>query len=177
MDVKKGRFYTLDRAHADLAQDKHLEKKFTSLQKHHAEYFLVLRCIDKGTSLCVPIVKEQRKWQVPVTLSGNPYFADCLAFLTVPNRLLVAADMYYHNSYQLVERIYKCSKAHYKYCARRWWKRKALAREREKDFRVAQQLYRASAREIRSLSPQSRPASAVTWRMTHPAQGGRTSPR
>ena len=168
--AKKGRIYTFSAP----ANTEELTKKkrtaYERLVRLNAPYYLVLRREDEQSVLCVPLTEKKIKHGVEIVIDGNKYYAGYLEFVMVMDAWLKLYHARFDDMYPEIDRIYELRKKHNQVISRR-----------HKDKRQKKLNDRRLMRELRdgngATYPKERGSSTVGWKMTHPAQGGRTSPK
>ena len=168
--IKKGQIYSLKKPNNSGTLSKREHRNYLSMCTTKAPYFLALSRLNHKSVLCAPILKREHRFTVKIALRGRIYYIDCLHFFSGMDDWLEPSDLHIADSLNLIDRIYQTRKTHNLVLKHRRNKQ-ALRKKAE-----AQEL--KMLKEIDHFNyPKERPASSVSWRISHPAQGVRTSPR
>lgn len=168
--AKKGRIYVFSAPANTEALTKKSRAACERLARQSAPYYLVLRRDDEQTVLCVPLTERNIKHSVEIVVDGEKYYAGYLEFIKIKDSWLKYAYASTVDLYPVIDQIYRLRQTHNKYVTRR-----------HKEKRQRELNDRKMMRELRDGNgtnyPKERGSSTVSWKMTHPAQGGRTSPK
>ena len=168
--AKKGRIYTFTASENTDSMTKKCRRAYERLVRLNAPYYLVLRREDEESVMCVPLTEEKIKHGVEIDIDGNKYYAGYLEFVKAMDAWLKLAYARFDDMHPEIEQIYTLRKRHNQY-----------VKHRHKDKRQKKLNNRRLMRELRdgngATYPKERGSSTVGWKMTHPLQGGRTSPK
>ena len=168
--AKKGQICTFSTKADMSAMTKKYRATYHQMLRIKAPYYLVLRRNDDESALCVPLTTSEIKFSYAIKINGIKYSAEYLTFFLAKDEWLEFCKVKVGNTYHAVDQIYNLRKRHTKAAIN--WNRKKKRIKRETD-RLMQGL-----RECRQPSyPKEKVSSSVSWKMAHPAQGGRTSPK
>jgi len=146
------------------------KNKYKRLMNTSALYFLVIHDAN-GMMLCSPLNREKVGRAVAVSVHGEELYAVCFDLLNVHSSWLIEADIQETVESDTVNIIYN------KY---QNWKDKVS----EKATRKRKQQKIEDAKYLREIGkvkkhfyPKEKASASVSWSISHPVQGGRTSPK
>ena len=168
--IKKGRICTLMEIADVEVMTKMNRAKYERLRRLNAPFYLVLRREDEDTVLCVPLTNSSFKHTYAVNVYGISYSAEYLSFISVKDEWLESPYTTVGNTFHTIDQIYRLRERHTKEVIRKNQKKKTRVRE---DNRLLNTIRAGNGRSY----PREKASATVSWKMTHPAQGGRTSPK
>ena len=154
---------------ADTSQISRQAKNIYNRIKKEAEFYVVVST--KNGILCAPIRREKMGKAIPFSWQGEVYYVSCYDLPKVRSSWMLDEEITENVSDDVVEQIY----ARYTQWHDKIKKRQARKREqrRKEDAHYLKVLGKTNKHHF----PKEKASSSVSWSMTHPVQGGRTSPK